>query len=97
MTETTIPCDENCFEICGSFTVELTASAILSITARGVPVGTKNANQPETSKSGTPDSAIVGTSGSEGTRERVETAMARSFPDSTCGSAGGMLEKNSIT
>ena len=46
----------------------------------GVFTGTKKPNQLETSKPGTPDSAIVGRSGTIATRFCVVTASARTAP-----------------
>ncbi len=45
--------------------------------------------QPLISKSGYPDSIMVGTSGSCGTRRALVTASARTFPARMCGSEGG--------
>ena len=48
--------------------------------ARGTPRGTAKAHQEVTTKSGTPASAIVGTSGSVGQRSALVTASARMRP-----------------
>ena len=59
--------------------------------ASGVFAGANRANQDETSKSGNPDSIIVGMSGSAGLRVAVVTARAFILPALICGSAGGRL------
>ena len=59
----------------------------------GTPFGAIRPCQRMTSNPGTPDSAMVGTSGSAGRRFALVTAMARSRPDFTCGSAVAVLLK----
>ncbi len=53
--------------------------------------------QLDTSNPGTPDSAMVGTSGAAAARFAVDTPSARSLPLFTCGSAGGMVLKTRCT
>jgi hypothetical protein len=52
----------------------------------GVPAGAAMPSQPIYSKSGRPDSATVGTSGSAASRVGLVTASARIFPALICGS-----------
>ena len=81
--------------------VSVSARAIsalsLATMSGGVAAGTSTPNQVLISKSRTPDSATVGTSGVAGERFAVDTAIARSLPALTCGIAGGMPEKNITT
>ena len=58
------------------------------ITAAGVPLGAKKPSHSDTSKPGKPDSATVGTSGSDGSRFAVLIASDRSLPVLACGSSG---------
>ncbi|MNV13921.1 hypothetical protein D3C71_1045850 [compost metagenome] len=63
----------------------------------GVPAGANTPNQAATSKPGTPDSAMVGISGANGTRLPVVTASPVSLPARTWGSSGGRLSKMEST
>ena len=58
--------------------------------ARGVLAGANNPTQELTSKSGTPFSMKVATSGKELARLLLDTAMGMSLPDFTCGMAPAM-------
>ena len=55
----------------------------------GVPAGTKKPLHNPTTTSGTPASAMVGTSGSSRVRFAPVTASARSLPACTCAVVGG--------
>ena len=57
--------------------------------AFGVPAGANIANQAICSAAGSPASATVGTSGSAGMRFGVVTAIARTRPSFTIGTAAG--------
>src|SRR5690606_34586755 len=69
------------------------SSAVLSllITASGVPLGASTPDQNATTKSLTPASSIVGTSGSTGGLSLVACASATNRPDSTNGTTGSAL------
>src|ERR1043166_5327208 len=69
------------------------SACILAMIGAGVLAGKKKANHDETSKPGTPASAMVGRSGPAGTRFLVVTANPRALPARTCGSAGVTLSK----
>ena len=60
-------------------------------TGGGVFAGATSPNQAEASKPGTPDSAMVGTSGRALARFEPATATALMFLPLTCGSTAGML------
>src|SRR5215831_13115803 len=81
-----------------SFTIEwpsaaATSALIFLMMAGGVLAGTKKANQVETSKPGTPASAMVGRSGAAGTRFAAVTANPRAAPFLTWGKLAVMLSK----
>src|SRR5688572_22790373 len=61
------------------------------MTGAGVFAGASNPTQPSIAYPGTPDSAIVGRSGSTAERLPAVIATARSFPDLTCGIAEGAV------
>ncbi len=61
------------------------------MTARGVPAGATSANQDDTSDPGRTASAVVGTSGSCGSRRVCATASARSVPALICAITDGGL------
>src|SRR5262249_60582037 len=68
-----------------SFTIEwpsaaTTSALIFLMMAGGVLAGTKKANQGETSKPGTPASAMVGRSGAAGTRFAAGDPQTRAAP-----------------
>src|SRR6202171_6844772 len=69
----------------------LVSALILATISCGVFAGTKNPNHENTSKPGTPDSAMVGISGTAATRSLVVTASPRKLPDRTCDTIEGML------
>src|SRR6185369_1338777 len=75
----------------------LVSALSLAMISGGVFTGTKKPNQLETSKPGTPDSAIVGISGTTATRSLVVTASARTAPDLTWPMTDGMLSKETST
>jgi len=58
--------------------------------AAGVSAGATVPNQPLISYPGSPDSAIVGSSGASGERRAPATASARSFPDFASGTPFGV-------
>src|SRR5205823_13486107 len=62
----------------------LVSALILATTSCGVLAGTKKPNHDITSKPGTPDSAMVGMSGTTATRSLVVTATPRTEPAFTC-------------
>ena len=59
----------------------------------GVPAGASKPNQVDTSYPATPASDTVGTSGKLVERVALVTAIARSLPDCTCGTAVAVLLK----
>src|ERR1700736_4420830 len=75
----------------------LVSTLILAMTSFDVFAGTKKPNHENTSKPGTPDSAMVGISGTTATRSLVVTASARSEPAFACGRIEGMLSKMTST
>jgi tripartite-type tricarboxylate transporter receptor subunit TctC len=76
----------------------LTASALSrAITARGVFDGAMKPFHGVWSKPGTPDSAMVGTSGAAEERVAEVTAMARTLPERTCGRIDTMVTNASWT
>src|SRR6478752_5300356 len=75
----------------------LVSALIFAMTLGGVLAGTKKPNHDDTSKPGTPASAIVGRSGTTEMRSLVVTASARTLPAFTCGRIDGMLSKVTST
>src|SRR5258705_39601 len=75
----------------------LVSALIFAMTLGGVLAGTKKPNHDDTSKPGTPASAIVGRSGTTEMRSLVVTASARTLPAFTCGRIEGMLSKITST
>src|ERR1700676_4427401 len=75
----------------------LVSTLILAMTSFDVFAGTKKPNHENTSKPGTPDSAMVGISGTTATRSLVVTASPRRLPPFTCGRIEGMLSKMTST
>ena len=73
--------------IAGSFTILLVSALMRSTIAFGVCAGAKMPNQFELSKPGTPDSSMVGMSGTISERLADEIAMPLRRPLSTCGLA----------
>src|ERR1700686_3463664 len=69
----------------------LVSTLILAMTSFDVFAGTKKPNHENTSKPGTPDSAMVGISGAAATRSLVVTASPRKLPDRTCDTIESML------
>jgi hypothetical protein len=65
--------------------------------ARSMPFGPRIPEYSTISKSGRPDSIIVGISGAGATRFGVVTASARSLPALAFEIAGGMVEKTNVT
>src|SRR5690606_24834306 len=76
--------------ISGLLTTTEMALATLSMMGCGVLLGTNMAYHESTSKSGTPDSCIVGTSGNKGLRRTVDTARGFKRPVLTKPTAAGM-------
>jgi hypothetical protein len=75
-----------------------TISALsLATMSGGVPAGTITPNQVVRSNPGSPDSAMVGSSGTAGERASVVTASARSLPALTLGSALARLSNINCT
>src|SRR6478752_4976302 len=81
----------------GCTSAALVSALILATTSGGVLAGTKKPNQENTSKPGTPDSAMVGISGTAATRSLVVTASPRKLPPFTCDRIEGMLSKMTST
>src|SRR5262245_31693260 len=77
------------FTTSGSFSTACTSALTLSTIAFGVLLGAIRPNQEEYLKLGTPDSTIVGMSGTS--LERVGEVMAsmRTLPPSACETASG--------
>src|ERR1700754_4971120 len=73
------------------------AAFSFAITSGGVLAGAIRPNHDDTSKSGKPDSALVGRLGALGDRSLVVTASARSLPPCACGQAEGMLSNMNCT
>jgi hypothetical protein len=76
----------------GARAARLIASDSFATISRGVALGTKTPYQTTTSMS-TPDSFIVGTSGSRSARFGPVFASGRRRPDTTCWWIAGMLAK----
>src|SRR5690606_5320503 len=70
--------------ILGAFSAFTISSAILSTISAGVPAGAHIAYQVDTSYSGTPASATVGTSGKDGERSAEATANGWMEPARIC-------------
>src|SRR5439155_1872013 len=62
-----------------------------------MPFGPSTPEYSTMSKSGSPASIMVGTSGAAATRFGVVTASARSLPAFECEIAGGMVENTNVT
>src|SRR5262245_17388847 len=79
------PCglDDRTPLVAGSDNAVTVAACSLAMISGGVLAGTNNAYQDDTSKPGTPDSAMVGSSGAVGKRFSVVTASPRSCPERT--------------
>ena len=86
----TAPCAISISRSSGSSSACRMAALSLSITAGGVPAGAKMPSHALTSKPGTPDSAIVGSSGAPGKRRAVDTARPRTLPPFASGYAFGI-------
>src|ERR1039458_8056329 len=71
----------------GSFRIRFISVFRRLMISGGVPAGAITPPHDTDSKPGRPDSVTVGTSGSEGIRLALVTAIARSLPDLTFGIA----------
>src|SRR5215831_11832907 len=80
---TTTPSGSNRALTAGSDNAVTVAAFSLAMISGGVLAGTNSAYQDDTSKAGTPDSAMVGSSGAVGKRFSVVTASPRSCPERT--------------
>src|SRR5215470_1582312 len=79
-TTLTPSCSSRCL-VTGSFRAATVSAFILRMISGGVLIGAKIAYQDETSKPGTPDSAIGASCGIAGERFAVVTASPRSLSD----------------
>src|SRR5437016_4125139 len=80
---TTTPSGSNRALTAGSDNAVTVAAFSLAMISGGVLAGTNSAYQDDTSNPGTPDSAMVGSSGAVGKRFGVVTASPRSCPERT--------------
>src|SRR5215468_4842310 len=83
---TTTPRASSFCLVAGSVSAATVSACILRMISGGVFAGTKKAYQDETSKPGTPTSAIGGSSGAAGVRLAVVTARPRNLPPWISGS-----------
>src|SRR4029450_11376690 len=92
-----MPMSPNRFFFCG-WAIAATASMYTFPTiSAGVLGGKKSAYQEDTSNPGTPDSAILGTSGRKGDRMAEVMASARIAPRSTNARADGVVANMTST
>src|SRR5262245_4119681 len=77
------------FTTSGSLSTTCTSALILSTIAWGVPLGAIRPNHEEYLKLGTPDSTMVGTSGTSLERVGEVIASMRTLPPSACEVASG--------
>src|ERR1044071_9912786 len=77
---TTTRSGSNLARTSGSDSAVTVAALILAMMSAGVLAGMNNAYHDDTSNPGTPDSAMVGSSGAVGNRRAVVTARPRSWP-----------------
>ena len=92
-----LPCASSLSRMSGSRTIVFSAAFNLSTIAFGVFAGTNMAYQESTSKSGTPASCMVGTSGNCDQRVAGLTASAVSSPARTCWAEAGALSMANST
>src|SRR5690606_11375108 len=76
---------------CRSGSAVFTPLLMVAITSAGVFFGAKKPNHDPASKPAKPDSATVGSSGSEGERALVLTASARNLPERICPMTDGAV------
>src|SRR5688572_18222617 len=85
------PCAVSWSRTSGARSTRTTSEFRRKTISRGVPAGASRPFQPTASKSLSPSSCSVGTSGSTPMRARLVTASAWIFPERTCGRSGGTL------
>jgi len=81
----------------GSFSTRFISAFTLPTMSRASPAGPSSPYQVSTSKPLSPDSSMVGTSGTAAERFSPDMASARSRPDCTCGMAGSMALNIMVT
>src|ERR1700704_5954644 len=77
----------------GAFTASLHSLASFALMSPGRPAGPSRPHHTPVSNPGSPDSAIVGTSGRTGERIAVVTPSGRTAPAVTCAIDSGILLK----
>src|SRR5882762_1235357 len=97
MTIASAPSCSKTFWISGDCTVAAKAEFSRRTSARSMPFGPSTPEYSTMSKSGSPASIMVGTSGAAATRFGVVTASARSLPALAFDTAGGMVENTNVT
>src|SRR6185503_10104138 len=85
------PCEVSWSRTSGARSTFTTSPCSRETISRGVPAGASRPFQPTASKSLSPSSCSVGTSGNTATRARLVTASGLILPARTCGSSGGTL------
>ena len=86
-----MPCLTNRSRTSGALNALRASAFSQSMAARGVPAGASRPNHGPPYTSGTPASAMVGTSGSTSTRFSAATASARTLPSAICAIAKGTM------
>src|SRR5688572_31442209 len=94
---TTTPSKSNLARTSGSDSAVTVARLTLAMMSGGVLAGMNSAYHDDTSNPGTPDSAMVGSSGAVGNRRAVVTASPRSWPLRTVCSSEPVVLKMAST